>query len=55
LIAICVVGIVLNCFAFSGMASKEPEGAMGMGIILPFLLVPYLVAAGYYGSKLFGK
>lgn len=42
-IVICVVGIILNFGALISMSESQPEGAMGMGIILPFCLVPYLI------------
>lgn len=51
-IAICVIGIVVNFWAYFDMCSDQPEGAMGTMIVIPFCFVPFLVAIPALLSKL---
>lgn len=44
IIWICVIGIILNFITIGVAASSEPNGAMGMGPLILFAFIPYLIA-----------
>lgn len=48
---IVIVGIVLNFVTLMQAADGQPEGAMGMAVVIPFCFVPYLLFVLMLGSK----
>lgn len=52
IIWICVLGVILNWVMLGLAAEKEPNGAMGMAMVIPFTLIPFLFVLLFGLSKI---
>jgi len=45
IVILCIVGIILNVYAMKRIADDEPTGAMGMGMMVFAVFIPFLIVA----------